>query len=300
MLHEFALEPTLLGTWQNVRYFMGKFGVDQGRLISRYPKRWERLVLEGLSCGPVEKARIEEALRRAKNRLLPRFHEWRESASWLVNAKEEHSKRPFHAIIAAANPNTQPFILLEGDLDETLPPRLWAVPRTRIVRRTALEMVEALRVLLRMAKTVLFIDRNFVPKSKNFRVVLEGCLFAMLDQYKKCQAHRIEYHTGDDLEGGDFTTLCHGHLPDIIPNGVHLRVVRWRSGELHNRYVLTDVGGMSFGQGLDQASDTAQQEDVVTLLDQIVAEELLQGFIGHTPKYTRNSVEVQLTGRKVV
>jgi hypothetical protein len=300
MLHEFAVEPSLLGTWQNVRYFMGKFGVDQGRLISRYPRRWERLVLEGLSCGPVEKARIEETLRRGKNRLLHRFHEWRDGTPWLVNAEEEHSKRPFHAILADANPNTQPFILLEADLDDTQPPKLWDIPRTRIVKRTALEMVGALRVLLRMAKTVLFVDRNFGPKSKNFRLVLEGCLLAMLDQHKKCQAHQIEYHTGDALDGGEFTRLCQGHLPDIIPNGVRVRVVRWRSEDLHNRYVLTDVGGISFGQGLDQASDTAQQDDVVTLLDRAVAEELLQGFIGSPPKYTRDPVEVLLTGRKTV
>jgi hypothetical protein len=300
MLHEFALEPSLLNNWPNVRYFMGKFGVDQGRLISRYPKRWERLVLDGLSCGPVERARIEEVLRRGKGRLLPRFHEWRDGVPWLLNAEEEHSKRPFHAIIAATNPNAKPFILLEGDLDDTQPPRLWDIPRTRIVKRTATEMVEALRVLLRMAKTVLFVDRNFGPKSKNFRLVLEGCLVAMLDQYKKCQAYRIEYHTGNDLEAGDFATLCHGHLSDIIPRGVRLRVVRWRSGDLHNRYVLTDVGGVSFGQGLDQASDTSQQDDLVSLLDQHIAEELLNGFIGPKPKYTRDPVEVLLTGRKTV
>ena len=77
---------------------------------------------------------------------------------------------------------------------------------------------------------------------------------------------------------------------------MRVRVVRWRSGELHNRYVLTDVGGISFGQGLDQASDTAQQEDVVTLLDKGLAEELLQGFIGSPPKYTRDMVEVVLIG----
>ncbi len=300
MLHEFALEPSLLNGWQIVRYFMGKFGVDQGRLISRYPKRWERMVLDALSCPPVERARIEEALRRGKNRLLSRHHEWQESLSWLANAEAEHALRPFHGIIAADNPNNRPFILRESDLDETQPPPLWAVARSRVVKRTAAEMVEVLQVLLRMAKTVLFVDPNFGPRSRNFRVVLEGCLVAMLDQHKKCQAHRIEYHTGDDLEGGDFTTLCHGHLTDIIPNGVRLRLVRWRSRELHNRYVLTDVGGISFGQGLDQASDTAQQEDVATLLDRSVAEELLQGFIGSPPKYTRDSVEVTIIGKKAV
>jgi hypothetical protein len=300
MLYEFALEPSLLNGWQIFRYFMGKFGVDQGRLISRYPRRWEKMVLDALSCGPVEKARIEESLRRGKNRLLSRYHEWQEMLPWLTNAEEEHSKRPFHAIVAAANPNNQPFILRETDLDETQPPALWNIPRSRAVKRNATDMAAAVQVLLRMAKTILFVDRNFGPRIKNFRLVLEAFLISMLDEHKKCKANRIEYHTGDGLEGGDFTTLCHGHLPDIIPNTMRLRLVRWHWGELHNRYVLTDVGGISFGQGLDQASDTAQQEDVVTLLDKDLAEQLLEGFIGSPPKYTKDRVEVVLTGTKVV
>src|SRR4051794_38705160 len=115
MLHEFALEPSLLDNWPNVRYFMGKFGVDQGRLISRYPKQWERMVLDALSCGDVEKARIVEALLRGKNRLMSRHHEWKEAMPWLTNAEAEHAKRPFHAIVAAANPNNQSFILRETD-----------------------------------------------------------------------------------------------------------------------------------------------------------------------------------------
>ena len=31
----------------------------------------------------------------------------------------------------------------------------------------------------------------------------------------------------------------------IVPDGVRLRLVQWRSRELHNRYVLTDVGGVA-------------------------------------------------------
>jgi hypothetical protein len=129
--------------------------------------------------------------------------------------------------------NFEWFILQETDLDEIQPPALWNIPRSRAVNRTATDMAGVVRVLLRMAKTILFVDRNFGPRNKNFRLVLEAFLLSTLDEHKKRQAHRIEYHTGDDLEEGDFTRLCHGRLPDVFPNKVQLRLVRWRSGGLH-------------------------------------------------------------------
>ena len=37
MIYEFALEPKLLNNWKDYRYFVEKFGVQHGRLISSYP-----------------------------------------------------------------------------------------------------------------------------------------------------------------------------------------------------------------------------------------------------------------------
>src|SRR6266481_4047429 len=104
MIYEYALEPALLSNWQNFRYFAEKFGVSKGRLISRYPRTWQRLVLESLaSCGVIERKRIEEGLIILKRHMLSRHHEWTEQLDWLSNAETEHAKRPFHAVIAALN-----------------------------------------------------------------------------------------------------------------------------------------------------------------------------------------------------
>jgi len=51
MLYEFAVEPTCLDNWQTFRYLIEQFGVSHGRLISRFPKDWIRLVIEHCSCG---------------------------------------------------------------------------------------------------------------------------------------------------------------------------------------------------------------------------------------------------------
>ncbi len=46
MLHEYGLDPECLNEWNTFRFFMGKFGISQGRLISQFPKTWLRNVHE--------------------------------------------------------------------------------------------------------------------------------------------------------------------------------------------------------------------------------------------------------------
>ena len=63
MLKEYALQPELLSSWSVFRYLSEKFGYGRGRVIARYPKRWERLVYDALGhCKPVEKQKIVEGL----------------------------------------------------------------------------------------------------------------------------------------------------------------------------------------------------------------------------------------------
>jgi hypothetical protein len=270
---------------------MSNFGVHLGRLISRYPKRWEKLVVDGLTCPDVEKARIVEALARGRGRLLPRHHEWKPELPWLENAEAEHAKRPFHAVVASTNPRNQPFILLD-DIDVTQPPPLWAVAHGAKVPRRAADMAGAAMRLLQIAKTVVFVDRNFSPKDRGFREALKAFLQAMLDRNGKCSATRIEYHTGDRLTGSDFTSLCSGFLPDLVPPGVTIKLVRWAYTDLHNRYILTELGGLQFGQGLDEAGPTEQQEDFVSLLGFEESQRLLSDYIGPKPPFGRDPVEV--------
>src|SRR4051812_35827327 len=58
MLHEFAIDPATLSTWQSYRYTVEKFGVEHGRLIALFPKHWrERVIQACAGCKPIEKHR---------------------------------------------------------------------------------------------------------------------------------------------------------------------------------------------------------------------------------------------------
>ena len=63
MLKEYALQPELLSSWSVCRDLFEKYGYGRGRVIARYPRRWERMVLDALNvCMPVEKLKIVERL----------------------------------------------------------------------------------------------------------------------------------------------------------------------------------------------------------------------------------------------
>lgn len=160
MLYEYAVEPNLLNTWERFRYFIEKFGVSQGRFISRYPKSWKRMVYDSLAgCSDMEKKRIEVRLKDIDDRLLRRQGTYDGNLAWLENAERECASAPFQAIIAASNPRYQPFVLEGDSLDECH--ALWN-PQTpmRVVRKAA-DMARFITPLLCWCSHVVFVDPHF-------------------------------------------------------------------------------------------------------------------------------------------
>jgi hypothetical protein len=80
---------------------------------------------------------------------------------------------------------------------------------------------------------------------------------------------RIEIHTGHKTVGSRdfFDTVCTNHLPSIIPNGLKIRLIRWDQSYLHNRFILTENGGLKFAIGLDDHNSSVRKHDIVDLLE---------------------------------
>ena len=274
MLYEYAVEPVLLNNWKDFRYFTEKFGVSQGRFISRYPKRWKKMVYESLaSCGEIERKRIEVSLETLDGCVLKRSQsQWDNQQDWLTNAEAEHFRRPFYAILARTNPNQRDFVLEGEGLDDTHP--RWNVPRSRAVPRVAQEMADCVAPLLRVCQEILFIDPHFRPKEDRYQRPLREFLTVLIERPLNEFPVRVEIHTGEDLGAGFFKAECQKWLPNITPKGMKVRLVQWRQkngGEkFHNRFILTDKGGVMFGVGLDDSDGADGETDDVTLLDEDV------------------------------
>lgn len=293
MLYEFALEPGLLHNWRDFRFYVGHFGFDRGRLISRFPKRWKRMVYDSLGeCRDIERARIEESLRRIDDRMVPRSDSSYDSkVSWLENAETEHVRSPFRAIIATNNDRRHPSVIAGDLLDDTLDygaipaddsRRLWKAGHSRKINRVSTDMADVVDTLIRHSTRVLFVDKYFGPENLRHRIPLMEILSRMNGRSDIA----LEVHCSAKMDLHIFKDQCQRHLAKAIPAGLNLKCFRWSNDDLHNRFILTDKGGVAFLEGLDQYMGSGRNEDVVVLLDVDVAGDLIRGFQRCEARYT--------------
>lgn len=304
MLQEYALDPSLLSRWSDFRFFVGHFGFDRGRLIVRYPKRWKRLVYESLTnCGDVERSKIVEALSFIDDRLVPRRSDtWNPSRDWLTNAEIEHASQPFWAIIAQSNPRTHTSVIIGDDVHDVVdwdklpvddPKRLWKAYHSRIIKRNAKDMADAIELFVQHADEVLFIDKHFGPENQRHRLPFQEFMLRLNGRSNGSMPSRMEFHCSKRSEARFFETECQSRLTGMIPNDVKMRFIRWDVDDLHNRFVLTELGGIAFLEGLDQFMGSGREEDVVVLLDKDVAKHLIQEFaIGTTNFVLQDQIEI--------
>lgn len=260
MIAEYALEPEMVATWgdrQNHRYFKGKFGSGQGRLVSRYPKKWAKKVWESFAGGSeMEKKRLEELLARLQETMIKRKDfVWDQSLTWLDNASHEHARYPFRAVLARNNPAARPEILCEDRLDASPCPE-WDSPHNIVVNRRTQDMTAAVRQMLACSRWVKFIDPHVSPGRRDYRLALGAFMDILAGERPVGPPEFIEIHTG--LHGAEAEFL-RNKFQELIPNGLQVTLYQWqeRTGgqKLHNRYILTDLGGVIFHHGLDAGAD---------------------------------------------
>jgi hypothetical protein len=76
---------------------------------------------------------------------------------------------------------------------------------------------------------------------------------------------------GDRKDAPDWKTFrqeCERYLPTVVPDGLTLVIRRLQKrvgeGKPHNRYILTDLGGVMFGNSFDEG-DPGETDDVALL-----------------------------------
>lgn len=256
MLHEYAVEPKAIGSsWQNFRYLIEKFGFDRGRLISRFPGKWEREVYAAAAqMKPTERARLEIALQQAKQSKFLRSGRPYDPAigSWSQNAVAQHAVAPFHAIIAEQNPAAHPQVVTIDDVDELHP--LMISDHTWEVERVGTTLASELGPLLKSANTVLFVDRFFDISKARYQETLKACLGVIQDSGGagvRCEIHFCDHDSRPTLE--IIERDAHKWVRGVLPAGMSLTLFAWKErpggADFHARDLLTDIGGMNVEAG---------------------------------------------------
>ena len=246
--------------------------------MAQYPGKWKKRIWDAFAVDsgqPAEyfakRRRIEILLAQLGSpQVLRSGSVWNDQCAWLENAEEENMRRSFHAILARDNPRNNPLVMREDDVLGMAPPPAWRVPREIPVLRTATSMATHLEPMLRCATRILFIDPHFRASEPRWQNPLREFLNIICDGSREVT---LEYHTmynDQKPTWNHFLGECKKYLPRLIPRGFTLTVRRWEErGEeekLHNRYILTDIGGVQFGTGLDEGEPgTTDTDDILRL-----------------------------------
>jgi hypothetical protein len=274
MVYEYAIDPTCLSDWHRLRFIADNVGVPKGRLVSEYPGSWRKTIMQVLSGRlPVERSRLEVQYQRITPHLISPHRPFDPQRDWLSNAEEVYTSKPFRAIVSSENPRTLPFVLSIDGLDDTT--ELWKTSQNCPIRRKAKDMAATVCFLLQLARDVLLIDRHFDPGAVRFRRPFEQ-FAACCAKTRNPAPPRIRLLTEATYlaaAGDPYEHNCRHYLAPLIPNTLSCELVRIREKTspaeiIHNRFVLTDRGGVKFGIGLDDDNGQEGQTDDVDLLSQ--------------------------------
>ena len=275
VIFEYALEPTLLDNWKDIRYFKDQCGAEKGRLISEYPYKWWRAVFEAIrlsSSLPVEKHKMKEALRNiVKYKLFRRQGIlWDDRLPWLDNARAEHKRVNFHAIISkncGGDDESNCILMGEHVNDSKL---LWKCSQSVTIERNAAKMATEVAPVLELSTHIIFIDPYFDPRKRRFRNPLIEFLKVLSMRKNGVPLQRLEYHVSDEEEETEFKSWLDTYLRPQLPPGLTVAFCRWNKGDMHNRFILTNIGLLQFGIGLDEyIGGGAPREDQLNRLSDV-------------------------------
>ncbi len=215
--------------------------------------------------------------------------------------------REFRAIIST-DPAGHPGVLDAADVSDAEP--RWAVPGGKLMKREPAAFGDAVQTLLRLSSRVVVVDPYFRP-SKGWQrdVILEFL------KRQHVQPGRVEVHFATECDRkirdpaaqliahqrhyAECMNAARTQLPRVLGTGSRVHLTAWRPSDgdarLHNRYLLTDVGGVQFGDGLERGKPSHM--DRVSILDEESRARLWEAHVGATPAFTLSGPSLEFVGR---
>jgi len=260
LIKEFAIEPRVMATWEHFNSLWADFGAGQGRLISKYPVLWKSKVdeLARTLSKPVRALSISAKIRRDEHKFLDTGRTY-SGNDWLKNALSQMAAQPFHAILASAeailaleNPAGSQGVLVAGDFAKDEPP--YKVVTEDFIPRKAAELAGCASLLLEHCEEIQLVDLHFDPCEPRF----SNTFGAMLKLCNTTSIKVLEIHREKpdpfkpDVQERNYSW----RLAKLVPAGLTARVHFWSQSpgglRMHPRFLLTELGGIHFENGLDE------------------------------------------------
>lgn len=274
MLWEYAVEPEAIGSdWKTFKDLIDRFGANKGRLISRFPKKWEKKVIEAAKTAGVPDVRmlsIIERLLTEKHKVADFCREYDPASDWIENALREHGGRPFRAIICDSNTRGCGEALKPDDCSDAEP--LMITPVSQDVPRVSADIAAPLIMLAAAAREIDLVDPYFDLRATagDYHGPLMAMLAGMAAAPVSPKTVRIHFRThGSRPPTQILAKDSAARTAGLIPSGFIVELCEWEQipgGEdLHDRFFLTDVGGAIIGAGF--AATGGAETATFSLLD---------------------------------
>ncbi|MBU1864375.1 MAG: hypothetical protein KKH94_11985 [Candidatus Omnitrophica bacterium] len=313
MVFEFAIEPELVATWgdfNNYRFFVDKFGIGQSRIMAEYPKlkNWRRKVLVAAPKDGMELERVTALIQILSENMIARNTvNYDGNIEWLENTEKEDSNLPFQAILALSNPRNYPNVLNAKILGVSNNSKWHIKEQLPDVPRKASDIAEAIRPLLQNCHTAIFIDPYFMAKDdwwKWQRPFIKFMQALPIERYGPSQL-RVEFHSSANFGYAPSSQLfkqrCTERLTGCIPEGLSVCFKRWKEKpggkQLHDRYLITDIGGVDLSTGLDEGSEGKTQK--ISLLKLNTYETTWKDYVSE-PAFNLAEGEFTILGCKIL
>lgn len=299
MIYEYALDPTLVVDWAIGRRgrFVGQFGMDQRRLVSDYPKDWVGAVygafyeyfgyddssLEFQNAQPELQSYVQWLSEFTVQRDVKRSAEH----AWLQDAVAEHIKQPFHAIMTTTGNGVDCREVITPEVLDNIRDLRWYLPTITATKKSAEELAAAMEPMLRSAKYIVLVDPYFDASDARYQASFSALIQAacrargsgrslpaftvMTGIEQKHKPHEGEF-TREAMArvASDLYVKAQREIPKLLPKGMSLDFYCLKHPDtgdpLHNRYVLTDIGGVIAPYGLAEykPGETHEAKDDLT------------------------------------
>jgi len=256
MIKVFTLDPSSIRSIEDIFEILNHFGIEKYRLLWKFPTRWNTLLKENF------KSRFKSRERKQAYHLLEKLsdfiielpadlipgEETIDLESWIIKADELYSTHKHNGIISNRNPNSKPYI---KSIDELESWDEFDTSNCSRVRRVSSEMSNCAAPLLYGSSQIHFVDPYFQKVGDKHIRPLEEFITQIFCNLRNQNLVELYYHTGDSVLSGNIETKLKPLFERLLPSGISVKIVRWPNNSLHNRFILTDIGGLSFGIGLD-------------------------------------------------
>lgn len=174
-------------------------------------------------------------------------------------------------------------------------------------------MAAALAPLLNAARKIIFVDPYFDPAEERYTGTFTAFLNAVYSKPARTRPAVIELYTNlserrsnssgqkSAYDRGVFQSRCKQFLEQRLPSGERIKIIylkeKRQNGErLHNRYILTNLGGVSFPGGLDQQNKGRSETDECILLRRNILEKRLLQYDSNTLAFDKDGTPFEVTG----